>query len=496
MSLLPENKHTAARPPIVVVIGHVDHGKSTFLDFVRKTNVVAGEAGGITQHIGAYEVITGSGRKITFLDTPGHEAFRGMRSRGASVADIGILVVAANDGVKAQTLEALDAIKKAGIPFVVAINKIDLETANPERVKQELSEKEVYVEGYGGDIPCALISAKHGTGVAELLDIVLLVADMAELNGDHSVPGSGVVVESHLDGKNGAQATLVIRDGTIKKPCFLVAEGAITSVRGMQGSDGAQLAEASFSSPILVSGWNIPPNVGAVFSTYATKRDAEVASIDSGRVRKENRFADEDDRAVLPVLVKADVAGTLEAILGKLAGMDHEKLRLKIVASGVGPVSENDVRTAGSGEKAIILAFHVRADRFARDLAETLGVEMHSFDIIYKLLEFINERFVASVPKAMVTEMQGKARIVRIFSSTKTKQVIGGAVLEGTLRKDAEFRIIRNEHEIGRGDIVELQHMKIPVPSVEAGSQFGALVVTKMPLAERDIVESIVLVER
>lgn len=491
-----ETRKLIARPPIVVVMGHVDHGKSTLLDFIRKANVVAGEAGGITQHIGAYEVTTAAGRRITFIDTPGHEAFKGMRSRGATTADVAILVVAANDGVKAQTVEALGAIKKAGIPFVVAINKIDLENANPERAKLELAEKEVYVEGYGGDVPFALISAKKGTGVPELLDTVLLVADMAELTGDPSVPGSGIVVESHLDGKSGASATIVLQNGSIKKPCFLVAEGAWASVRSMQGSDGTQLTEASFSSPLLVSGWNTTPAVGATFTTYASKREAEEACAKQKQSGGECRFADEDERVVLPVLIKADVAGTLEAILGKLAGLDHEKLRLKIVSSGVGPVSENDLRVASSGGKAIVLAFNVKVDRAARDIAEIMGIEIQSFDIIYKLLEFIEERFVKSVPKEMVAEVKGRARIIRIFSTTKSKQVVGGAVTEGRVEKGVEFRIMRNEHEIGRGEIVELQHMKMPAQMVEAGAQFGAMVESKIPLAERDVIESIVLVER
>ncbi|PIR46713.1 MAG: translation initiation factor IF-2 [Candidatus Vogelbacteria bacterium CG10_big_fil_rev_8_21_14_0_10_45_14] len=496
---ITKNEGTTKRPPIVVVMGHVDHGKSTLLDYVRKSHIVEGETGGITQHIGAYETThesEGVKQRITFIDTPGHEAFTKMRSRGATVADIAILVVAANDGVKAQTKEAIDTILATGIPFVVAINKIDLEGANEDRVKQELSEYGVFVEGYGGDVTSAPISAKTGSGVDELLSLVLLLADMADLKGDASKMAEGVVVESHLDKRSGASATIIITDGTISKPCCLLSGGEIASLRGMQTSAGEEVREANFSSPLLTTGWSAPPPVGATFQCYSLKREAEVARDEMVTNIKTGKVA-EDERAVMVIVIKADVAGTLEAIVNKLTALDNEKLRVKIVGSGLGPVSENDIRMAGCGEnKALVLAFNVGVDRVARDLSDSLSVEIHEFDIIYKLLEFVDERFLRSIPTEMVEEVQGKARVLRIFSATRAKQVLGGSVLEGVLNKGARLRVMRNEHEIGRGKIVELQEQKIAVPKVEAGNQFGAMIESTIPLAERDIIECVVDVER
>src|SRR3989338_6766155 len=277
--LLQKPNNLTERPPIVVVMGHIDHGKSTLLDYIRKSNVVGGEAGGITQHTYSYEIVhrneEGAPKRITFLDTPGHAAFALMRERGASVADIAVLVVAANDGVKTQTLEALGAVKKSGIPFVVALNKIDAPNANVEKVKQELAEHEVYLEGYGGSVPVVAISAKTGENVPALLDMILLVAELEELKGDPSLPAEGTVVEAHQDPQKGITATLVITDGTIKKKTFVVAGACLAPVRRIDTILKKDISEASFSTPVSITGWNCIPEAGAAFSSIAGKKGAE-----------------------------------------------------------------------------------------------------------------------------------------------------------------------------------------------------------------------------
>lgn len=490
------------RPPIVVIMGHIDHGKSTLLDYIRKTNVVATEAGGITQHLSAYEVThpagDGTPKRITFLDTPGHEAFSQMRSRGARVADVAILVVSAEDGVKAQTKEALASIVAAKTPYIVAINKIDKPAANIERTKNSLVENEIYIEGYGGDIPAVPISAKTGQGVPELLDMVLLVADLQSLTADASRAASGVVIEANVDPKKGTSATLIVKNGTLKKGMFLVAERSITPVRAIETHTGALVAEASFSSPVRITGWNTVPPVGATFDACESKKEAEQLATEFSSGARTRALAPEDTvgKVLVPIIIKTDVSGTLEAVEKEIGKLDQEKIGVKIVHAGVGTITEGDVKSAQGTEQAIILGFNVKMDAQARTMAERTGTTIQTFDIIYKLTEWLGEEIARRTPKETVLEVRGRAQILRLFSATKHKQVLGGRVTEGVLESGATVRIMRRDTEIGTGKVIELQQQKVKADKVAEGNEFGAMVESRLELTTGDILEALARVER
>lgn len=507
-----KNKGIVERPPIITIMGHIDHGKSTLLDYIRKSNIVAGESGGITQHLSAYEVIhpakEGGTKTITFLDTPGHQAFSNMRSRGANIADIAVLVVSAEDGVKQQTIEAWKSIKDAGITYIVAITKIDKPNANVERVKQDLAEHEIYIEGYGGDVPCIPISAKSGAGVPELLDMMLLVAELAELKGDKTKPGEGVVIESSLNPKRGISATLIIEDGTLKKGSFVVAEDSIAPVRMMENFLGKTIDEASFSSPIRITGWQKIPTIGAPFKTYPSKKEAEAAVesyLSTARVKikapqtqvPKGEEGEEEIRIVtIPLIIKTDVVGTLEAIEKEIGTLDTEKVKIKLVQKGVGTISENDVKTVAGSQEPIIIGFHVSVDGNVPPLAERYGAIIKTFDIIYKITEWLQEEIARRTPKIETEEMTGQAEILKVFSKNKNKQVVGGRVSNGVLKIKSIVKIIRREHEIGRGKILELQRQKLAADEVIEGNEFGTMIDSKIEIARGDVIESFVLVTK
>jgi translation initiation factor IF-2 len=480
------------RSPIIVIMGHVDHGKSTLLDYIRHTNIVATEAGGITQHISAYEVEhkTGDGgtRRITFLDTPGHQAFTGMRARGAKVADIAVLVVSAEDGVKAQTIEAYQAIKEAQIPFIVAINKIDKPNANPERTKQSLAEADIFVEGYGGNISFVLLSAKTGDGVDSLLDLLLLTAELEGLTGDTESPLDGVIIESRMDPKKGATATLVITNGIIKKGQFIVCDGAYAPLRVIENFQGKQVDSASFSSPVRITGWTSVPKIGARVTTVDSKKEAECFIDSTSPLCTTAHQQSDDNRCVIvPIIIRADVAGTLEAIEGELMKITHPRVMLRIIAKGVGAVTENDVKLAIGSENSIILAFNVKHDALAQDLATRNAVGLYDFDIIYKLTEFMSDLVSDRAPHIEVKTALGELRVLRFFSQQKEKQVLGGHVESGKILKDARFTILRKGIEIGEGKIIELQQQKLKSPEVTEGNDCGLMVESRFTIAERDV---------
>jgi len=484
---------TIERPPIVVIMGHVDHGKSTLLDYIRKTNVVESEAGGITQHISAYEVTHKNekkeDKKITFLDTPGHAAFQGMRARGARVADIALLVVSAEDGVKTQTLEAHKAILEAKIPYIVAINKIDKPNANLERTKLSLAEAEIYIEGYGGDVPFVPISAKTGDGVSDLLDVILLVAEMGELTGEPAKSAEGIVIESRMDPKKGMIATVLITDGTLKKGSFVVSEGAMMPVRMIENFLGKSVDSATFSSPVLLSGWNTVPRVGSTLTMHESKKEAEqqatLGMISSANTKENEKLP--VSGILFPIILRADVAGSLEALEGEITKLKHERVILRIIQKGVGAISESDIKLAyGAGEPAVI-AFHTKADNNAIDLAARNGVEIKKFDVIYKLTEWLEEEILRRAPHIEKDEQLGEFRIIRYFSQQKEKQVIGGAVLTGKVVHGAKFKILRRDVEIGEGRITEVQSQKVKVQEVLEGHECGLQVESKFTLAERDV---------
>ncbi len=478
------------RPPIVVIVGHIDHGKSTLLDYIRRTNVVSLEAGGITQHLSAYEAehaIPHGSRHITFLDTPGHEAFHAMRLRGLEVADVAVLVVSAEDGVKQQTLESLESIKQRNIPFVIAITKIDKPAADVERTKLSLLEHGVFLEGMGGDIPYITISSKTGEGVSELLDLILLAADLEGLSSNEDLPGVGVVIEGHVDPRRGNTATLIVKDGVTEVGEFIVSGEAYAPVRIMENFLGKPIQKALPGRPVRVVGFSILPRVGDTWRTLETKKQAEEEIVAERVVRSQisestlwSPTEKEEERILLPLLIKTDVAGTGEAIAHEIEKIPIDaRVNLRIVGNSVGPISESDVRlVSASRVPGIIVGFNVKIEREAKDVAERFNVVIAPFDIIYKLTDWIKEEIEKRHPKEQVEEVSASARLLKVFSNTHGKVVVGGRVEEGVFIQKHNVKIMRRDIEIGRGEIASLQVQKSEVKKVPMGSEFGALLKT------------------
>ena len=492
-------KKLTTRPPVVVVMGHIDHGKSTLLDYIRKSNIVAGEAGGITQHMGAYEV-EHAGGKITFIDTPGHEAFGSIRTRGAEVADIAILVVSAEDGVKPQTLEAYKAIQSAKLPYIVAINKIDKPEANIERTKLNLSENEIYLEGYGGDISFVPISALTGAGVPELLELVNLTAEMNEMTADETALATGAVIEADLDSRKGVSGTLLIKNGHLETGMYVVAEDTYAPVRILQDYLGKPLKYATFSSPVSVVGFNKIPPVGAKFVTVLDKKEAETMAANFKPTplpkTSANQASSSSAKITVPLIIKTDAVGSLDGIHHELAKILQDKVAIKVVTEGIGNVSETDVKTAQSNPEIIIVAFNAKPDSKAKSILERSSVNIREFSIIYELVQFIKETVAAKIPKEYVEESIGKAKILAIFSKNKDKQIIGGKVQEGAIALGADVKVLRRDAEIGRGKVKELQQQKAKSEEVATGFEFGALVDCKIELAVGDKIEAFKTVEK
>ena len=480
-------------------MGHVDHGKSTLLDFIRKSNVVAGEAGGITQHVAAYEV-THKDKRITFIDTPGHAAFSAIRARGANVADIAILVVAADDGVKAQTLEALQQIRDAKIPFVVAINKIDKPNADLSRTQGSLLEKEVYLEKLGGDIPWAAISAKTGQGVDELLDLILLVTEIQEFKADPSGPAEGYVIEAHRDQKRGIAATLIITSGTLESGMAVLVGRAVAPVRIMENHLGKSIKEASFSTPVTLVGFDELPAVGERFTSFRNKKlaeDARNAIQKTAPSVSATTTTPAEDCYYLPIIVRADATGSLEAILGETMKIGDEHARLSIVQSGIGSITENDIKAALAGtNKGVVVGFNVGSDRLAEALARQNAVQVESFNIIYKLTERLTEILKSSAPKRMVEEVKGRAKILKQFSKQKEMTTVGGKVSEGFIQKNGRVRVMRRLAEIGNGKVISIQTNKQTVDRVEAESEFGMQIESTFEVVQGDVIEYVVSSEQ
>ena len=490
-------KKTAApnvikRPPVVVVMGHIDHGKSTLLDHIRESNVVDGEAGGITQHLSAYVVdhktSEGAEEKITFLDTPGHAAFQKMRLRGADVADVAILIVSAEDGVKPQTLEALESIKAANIPYIVAINKIDKPGANIPQTQASLIENEIYIEGMGGDIAWVGISAKTGEGVSELLDLVILTADLAELTGDTNAPAEGQIIEALLDPKRGNTATLIIKNGTLKSGEVVLSGKSYSPVRIMEDHVGKNIREASLAEPVRIIGFNEIPEVGATFSTVTNKKEAEKAIAETNTIANEAKF-EHTNLPIVPIMIKADVFGTIEAIQHELDKFESDRIAIRVIEATVGDVTATDVQNVSATEDAIIVGFNVKVERAATDLAERLGVEIDTFDIIYELSEWLNTALKNRTPKMEEKQVTGTAKILKHFSTQKNTHVLGGRVENGTLKLNQDVRITRRDIEIGTGKLTNVQQYKNDVQEVSEG-EFGMQVQTKTEIAAGDMIEA------
>lgn len=503
---MPQNQdktNAIPRPPVVGILGHIDHGKSTLVDYIRKSNVVATEAGGITQHISAYEVKrTGSDgreRKITFLDTPGHEAFQNVRTRGAGTADIAVLIVSGEDGVKPQTLEVYKHIKESNTPFIVAITKIDKPNADVDRTKQNLAENGIYVEGYGGDISFVPVSAKTGEGVEELLETISLMGDILDLKAEEEVMGEGIIIESKLDPKRGINAVAIVKNGTVSKSTFAVSEnGALATLRFILDAEGKQVDSLTFSSPMQVFGWDEMPRVGGHFKTFLKKDEAMEYAREQKELKQNNHpnHFKEDGRLNLPIIIKADTQGSLEAIEGELSKIERERITPRIIASSVGSIGENDIKLAITTPGTMVFGFQTKTDSSANSLAERSGIVIENYSVIYELTDRIRKILEEKEPRIQVEEIIGKAKVLKTFSQNKDKQVIGARVLEGRLALGAKLRLIRREAEVGRGILRELQQAKVSATEVLEGTEFGAMIESRLEIAPGDILEAITLVTK
>jgi len=477
------------RPPVVVILGHVDHGKTSILDYIRKTHLAEKEAGGITQHIGAYQ-IEHHGKKITFIDTPGHEAFSAMRSRGAKVADIAILVVAAEESVKPQTKEAITHIKKTGIPLIVALNKIDKKEAQPEKVKEELSKNDIMVESLGGQIPSVNISAKTGQGIDNLLEMILLVAEMEELKSQPAKPASGVVIESYRDAQRGATATLLVKEGTLKNKDIVGTDSAMGRIKTMEDFQFSPLEIATPSTPVIVTGFDQVPQVGEKFFVFESFEEAQVRVAKKTAKRKEEKevFVFDSEKKILNIILKADVQGSLEAIRESLKSIPSEEVVLRILKAEIGEINESDIKLAESA-RAKIIGFRVKASSTIKELAQQRKVKILLFEVIYELIQGVRELLSQLLEPEIIKKALGKVKILALFRKEKDRQIIGGKVTTGQVKKGGLIEVIREKKKVGQGKIIQLQRDKKDVEEVAKGQECGILFQGTATIEEGDVLE-------
>jgi translation initiation factor IF-2 len=491
------------RPPVVTVMGHVDHGKTKLLDGIRRSNVVAEEAGGITQHIGAYQARLGD-RRITFIDTPGHEAFTALRARGAEVTDIVVLVVAADDGVMPQTIEAISHAKAAGVPIVVAINKMDLPGADPYGVRAQLTEHGLLVEQLGGDVVSAEVSALTGQGIDQLLEYLDLIAELEEFSADPSAAASGTVIEAQLDRGRGPVGTVIVQQGTLRRGDAIVAGGVAGRVRAMFDHTGAQLDEAPPSTPVLIMGWDDVPRAGDRFEVLRDERAARTQAADVAGARRTEGLVlptaaerlqsllDElrsGEEAELRLIVKADTQGSQEAIREGVSKIGRQGGRITILHTGVGGINEHDVLLADAS-KAVILGFNVRPDAKSRRAAEEAGIEIRTYRIIYELLDDIEAMLVGRLAPESVERILGVAEVRAIFRSPRFGSIAGCYVTEGELTRGARARLVRNGVVAFDGAIASLRRFKDDVRSVAAGFECGVGLENFRDVKEGDVIEA------
>jgi len=509
--LIETEEHVAAeltpRPPVVTVMGHVDHGKTSLLDFIRRTKVAAGEAGGITQHIGAYHVETPRG-VITFLDTPGHEAFTAMRARGAKATDIVVLVVAADDGVMPQTIEAINHAKAASVPLVVAMNKIDKHEANAEKVKQELLAHGVVPEEYGGDSPVIPVSAKTGQGVDALLEQVLLQAEVLELKAPTEAPAKGVVIEARLDKGRGPVATLLVQSGTLNRGDIVLTGAVYGRVRAMLDENGKPLAAAGPSIPVEVQGLSEVPAAGEEMMVIGDERKArEIALFRQGKFRDvkfskqqaaklENMFEQmgEGEKKVLTLVIKADVQGSQEALVHALTRLATEEVKVSVVHAGVGGITESDVNLA-MASRAVIIGFNTRADATARKLIESAGIQVRYYNIIYEAVDEIKGALSGMLAPERKESVLGMVEVRQVFRISKIGTVAGCYVLEGLVKRSAQVRVLRDNVVIHTGEIDSLKRFKDDVREVKAGFECGMSLKNFSDIKEKDQFEVFEVVE-
>jgi len=499
-TLLSDRDAITARPPVVVVMGHVDHGKTKLLDAIRKTNVMAGESGGITQHIGAYQTVTehkGVKRLITFLDTPGHEAFKAMRSRGGQIADVAILVVAADDGLKPQTLESIAIIQKENLPFIVAINKIDKETADVERVKKELSEINLQPEDWGGKVICAPISAVKGTGIQELLELIVLVADMQELKADHTGDAVGTIIESHIDKGEGPVSTGLIQAGTLHLNDLLIVGPAAGKVKALKDWTGKDVKQATPGMPVKILGLKQLPEVGEILMVATDRKEygKRIKQLEKLAAPKRKAHAavqkdDEDTKDVPSVnlIIKADVLGSLEALEDAFSKLSTKEAAVRIVKRGLGFVTESDVLTA-QATNATIMGFHMKENKKITSIAEDRHVKVLAFDVIYHAIEHVKKELEKIKKPTVTRELTGKLKLLKVFKVIGKKTICGGKITDGVIRKGYTVKVLRNGEIVTYSKLENLQSNRENVAEAAAPNEVGMEVTGEPVLAEGDIFE-------
>ncbi|MDE2669642.1 MAG: translation initiation factor IF-2 [Chloroflexota bacterium] len=491
----------APRPPVVTILGHVDHGKTSLLDAIRETNVVAGEAGGITQHIGAYQIERG-GNPITFIDTPGHAAFTAMRARGAQITDVAVVVVAADDGVMPQTIEAIDHVRAADVPMIIAINKTDLPAANADRVKQQLTEQSVVVEDYGGDVLAVPVSATTGAGLGDLLESIDLVSEIQELKANPDRLATGTVIEAELDSRRGPLATILVRNGTLRQGDALVSGLISGKVKAMFDERGERLKEAGPARPVRIMGLEDVPAAGDVIEVVEneraarriveqTRREAEGASgVRSGHVTLDTLFHEVSAGNVkeLLLILKTDVRGSAEAIRSSLQVLGTGEVKVKVIHTSTGPVSESDVMLAGASG-AIILAFNVRTEPSAASQAEINGVEIRSYEVIYQLLESVEQALEGLYEPVYERVVDGTAEVRQLFRSSRVGQIAGSYVTDGTLLRGDRVRVLRNGEEVADTSCGGLRRFQDDVREVQQGFECGIVLERFDAFEEGDVLE-------
>lgn len=485
------------RAPVITILGHVDHGKTTLLDTIRKENVVSGEAGGITQHISAYQVKK-KGKLITFIDTPGHEAFSAMRERGASITDVAILVVAADDGVRPQTKEVITYLKEKKIPTIVAINKIDKPEANSQRVKQELAELDIVIEEWGGDVVANEISAKNNIGIDDLLDSILLVSEVLELKANDKSDGLGVVLESNLDPKKGPITTVLIKTGTLKVGQDIVTASAFGRIKRMENFAGKQIESAGPATPVVIMGLDKTPNVNEIIQVAGKKTMSRARSrgelsdmVGKSSIKnKKDLYQNIDEGQIkkLNIVVKADVQGSLEAIDQILSTIESDEVAWEYVNLGVGNITESDVKLAADSD-AIVVGFNVSATTVAKRMAEKEGVSIKVFSVIYELVDEIKNSMADLLPPEIVRTDLGRLKVLAIFKTGKKDMIVGGKVIDGKAQKKALADVKRGKEVIGKGEISNLQQNKKPADEVKSGNECGITFEGGTKIEEGDILE-------
>jgi len=469
----------------VVVLGHVDSGKTSILDAIRKTHVAEGESGGITQHIGAYQ-IEKDGKKITFLDTPGHEAFSQMRSRGAKVADIAILVVDASKGVEEQTKEAISHIKKAGIPLIVALNKVDRPEVNLEKAKGELAKEGVSVESMGGKVPSVEISAKTGKGIEEIIEVILLIAEMEDLKADVSKPAEGTIIESYLDSKKGFISTAILNDGILKTGDIIGTPSVFGKAKSLENFRGEPIGSALPADPVVILGFEGAPGVGENFKTSTDIKNAKDFIKTPERKETIETIELKPDQKVLNLILKTDVLGSAEAIEGILKGLPQDKVILRILKSEVGDIDESDLKLAKSS-RALILSFRVKTSPIAKTLADREKIRIMTFEIIYELVEGVRKFMEKITISTSVRVDLGKIKVLEVFLTEKNRQIVGGRVIEGEVKKGSLIEVSREGEIVAHGKLINLQRNKKDADDVQKGDECGILYEGDAKIEEGDV---------